>query len=380
MSCKCFKNAYVYVDGRGIVKTDVTFGTTILSTENASGEIIKLPDGAVVLPGFIDEHIHGAGGADAMDGNADALARIADALAREGTTGFLATTMTGAKRDIIKAVTAVAEYRSQNRADGAELLGVHLEGPFISEKFAGAQPREFIIAPDISFIQEVITASGGSVKMVTLAPEKAGGLNLIAFLKGCGITVSLGHTAAGFNCMAAAVAAGAECVTHTFNAQSPFLHREAGAAGAALLCDGLAAELIADGLHVSVPAMRLLAKNKPNDKLILITDAIRAKGTVGGVSELGGQTVFVNGGKACLADGTLAGSVLAMNRAVQNACSLGLSLERAVDAATINPARNLKISEKYGSIRTGKSADFAVLDKDFNVLYTVRAGKTIFRA
>lgn len=377
----CFRRVNAYVEGKGIIKTDLTFDHKIRSVGSADGKQILVPSDAIVLPGFIDEHIHGAGGADVMDGSLAALGTIARTVASEGTTGFVATTMTQSKESILKAVKAVAEFRAGGGSDGAAILGVHLEGPFIAEKYAGAQPSEYICRPDPALMREIMEASEGCIRMVTLAPEKDGSHGLTAFLKDRGITVSVGHTDAGFADIAAAVDAGATCITHVFNAQSPFRHREIGTAGCALLFDGLATELIADTVHVSVPAMKILVRNKPSDKLILITDSIRAKGTEDAVSELGGQKVIVKDGRACLQDGTLAGSILRMNRAVQNLTEqVGVPLERAADAASLNPAKNLGIANAYGSIREGKSADFAVLDPSFNVLFTVRAGKVIYRA
>ncbi len=190
---------------------------------------------------------------------------------------------------------------------------------------------------------------------------------------------SIGHSDATYAEARRAAECGARCVTHTFNAQSPFTHREAGVAGAALLTDATYAELIADGIHVSVPAIKLLLKNKPTDKLVLITDSIRAKGLRDGESELGGQKVFVKNGAARLGDGTLAGSVLKMNDAVKllvDEC--GADLTRAIDCATVNPANNLGIAENYGSIATGKAADFVVLDDGLDVLMTVRDGEIIY--
>ena len=181
--------------------------------------------------------------------------------------------------------------------------------------------------------------------------------------------------------MKAAKEAGATNVTHTYNAQSPLHHREIGVVGSALLLEDLYCELICDTIHVSVPAMQLLVKNKRADKLALITDAMRAKGLADGVSELGGQTVYVKGGEARLADGTLAGSVLRMNRALQNMVEkVGVPLTQAVDYCTINPARTLKMENEAGSIAEGKRADFAVLNDKFDVLYTVRDGKIIYKA
>ena len=176
------------------------------------------------------------------------------------------------------------------------------------------------------------------------------------------------------------MAAGAVGITHTYNAQSPLHHRDIGTVGAALLLDDLQTEIIADTIHVSVPAIKLLVKNKPKEKITLITDAMRAKGMPDGESELGGQKVFVKNGEARLADGTLAGSVLKMNVAVKNMVEkVGVSFTDAIDFATKNPARMMGLSDKKGSIKVGKDADFAVLDKDFNVLMTIRAGKVIYK-
>lgn len=376
---KCFRGASVYVARAGVTRTDIAFDETVreIGAAPTDAETVALPEGAVVLPGFIDPHIHGAGGADAMDGTAAALATISETVAREGTTSFLATTMTESGEAILRALTAVRDCRE---TPGARLLGVHLEGPFISETYAGAQPREYIAAPDIDVFDRYQAASGGRIRIVTVAPEVPGADALIRHLAETGVVPSVGHSAAGVADVRRAIACGARSVTHTYNAQSPFRHREIGVAGSALLYDELNCELIADGIHVSPEAIRLLVKNKPRGKMTLITDAMRAKGCPDGVSELGGQTVYVKNGEARLADGTLAGSVLRMNDAVRRMVQvIGLPLTDAVDMATKNTAALLGISDSCGEIACGKRADFTVLDPDFGVLLTVVGGREVYR-
>lgn len=380
---KAFKNASVYAEGKGIIRTSVYFDDKIRQIGGyvAGAEEIELPENAVVLPGFIDEHIHGAGGSDAMDGNTKDLAIIAETVAKEGTTSFLATTMTQSKENILKAMRAVKEYREAAGEQGARIAGVHLEGPFIAAARKGAQPLEYVAAPDAKTFDEYNAACGNAIKIITLAPETDGALDFIRHIVAQGTVVSIGHTGAKYAEVKAAMEAGATNVTHTYNAQSPLHHREIGVVGSALLLEDLYCELICDTIHVSVPAMQLLVKNKRADKLALITDAMRAKGLADGVSELGGQTVYVKGGEARLADGTLAGSVLRMNRALQNMVEkVGVPLTQAVDYCTINPARTLKMENEAGSIAEGKRADFAVLNDKFDVLYTVRDGKIIYKA
>ena len=378
---KCFKNSLVYVDGKGIVRTDILFEEKIeaIGSSVCEAEEINIPEDAVVLPGFIDEHIHGAGGCDAMDATEEALETIAKTVAAEGTVAFLATTMTQSRENIIGAMKAVREYREKEHG-GARLLGIHLEGPFIAEAHKGAQPKEYVASPDVSVFDEYNAESGNSIKIVTLAPEVQGADALISHLSKKGIVASIGHTGAKCSDIEKAIENGASNVTHTYNAQSPLHHREIGTVGSAMLFDGLACELIADTIHVSVPAIKLLAKCKPHDKLILITDAMRAKGLADGESELGGQKVFVSGGEARLADGTLAGSVLLMNRAVGNMVEkIGMTLAEASDLASANPAKALGIYDETGSIREGKRADFTVLDGKFNVIYTVCGGEIIYK-
>ena len=378
---KCFKNALTYVEGKGLIRTDVLFGEKIekIGICNLADEFIRLPENAVVLPGFIDEHIHGAGGSDAMDGTVAALETIAATVAQEGTTGFLATTMTQSRESILAAMGAVKAYR-EGEHGGARLLGIHLEGPFIAAEHKGAQPLEYVAKPDTAVFDEYNEASGDTIKIVTLAPEQEGAGALISHLAKKGIVASIGHTGAKCEDIAAAIALGAKNVTHTYNAQSALHHREIGTVGSAMLFDELACELIADTIHVSVPAIKLLAKCKPEGKLVLITDAMRAKGLADGESELGGQKVIVKNGEARLENGTLAGSVLRMNTAIKNMVEkAGLSLESACDLATINPAKVLGIENEAGSIREGKRADFAVLDSEFNVIYTVCGGEIIYK-
>lgn len=373
-----FKNANVYIEGDGIRRTDLAFDGRIRGFYG-DGECIELPEDAVVLPAFIDEHIHGAAGADTMDGG-DAVARIARALPAEGTAYFLATTMTGSRDKTIAALRAVDAYASQWHKDGAGLIGVHLEGPFISLKHVGAQAGEYAALPDERLFDELCNASGGLVKMLTVAPELEGADSLIKRARSRGVVVSMGHTDATAEQAEHAAAMGAGCVTHMFNAQRGFHHREAGTVGAALSCDGLYTELIADCIHVGVSALKLAVKAKPRDRLILVTDAMRAKGAGDGESELGGQKVYVKDGEARLKDGTLAGSVLKMNTAVKNMVErVGVSIEQASDYASKNPAANLGLTE-LGGIRAGKRASFTVLDRNYDVIMTVRDGNTVYDA
>ncbi len=381
---KCFKSATVYVEGEGLKKCNVCFGEKIEKISRCAdknAEVISLPEDAIVLPGFIDQHIHGAGGSDGMDGTVEDIANIAKTIAAEGTTSFLVTTMTQSKENIMKAMEAVKTYREANSKEGARVVGIHLEGPFIAAAMKGAQPLEYIKEPDIATFDEYNAASGNAIKLVTLAPEVEGMGELIAHLAKKGIVPSIGHTSAKYADVKAAVEAGANNVTHTYNAQSPLHHREIGVVGSAMLLDELNCELICDTIHVSVPAMKVLVKNKPLDKISLITDAMRAKGLPDGVSELGGQTVYVKNGEARLEDGTLAGSVLRMNRAVENMVNkVGVPFTQAVDYATINPARMLGIDDEAGSIKVGKRADFTVLNEQFDVIMTVRGGEIIYKA
>ncbi len=380
---KMFKNARVRVAGKGFITTDLVFDThtRAIGAWEGTAEAIALPSGAYVVPGFIDTHIHGAGGADTMDATPEALAVVADTLVREGTTSFLATTMTASRADTRAALAAVGAYCASERTAGARCLGVHMEGPCLSPKYAGAQPAAYMEAPCTAYFEEMLAVPNAAVRLVTIAPELDGAEEVIRHLSDRGVRVNIGHSDAGVEEIQTAILAGATGVTHTYNAQRPLHHRELGVTGSALLMDPLRCELIADGVHVSVPAMYLLFKCKGRDNVTLVTDAMRMKGMGDGVGELGRQTVRVSGGEARLADGTLAGSVATMNQCVKTLVrELGLSLEQAVACATTNPARALGLEDTYGTIAVGAVADYAVLDASLRVLMTIRDGEVVYRA
>lgn len=375
---KGFKNTWIVTE-KGLEKTSLTYDEKFVTIGKNEEGLQELPEEYVVVPGFIDEHVHGAAGSDAMDGTMEDLGKIANALASEGTTAFLATTMTQSPENITKALKAVKAYRELSPESGAEILGVHLEGPFISKDFVGAQPIEYLAKPSVEVFKKYQDASGDCVRIVTLAPEVEGSTELIKYLVSQNIVASIGHTNATYVDVKKAVEVGATNLTHTYNAMKPLHHREVGTVGSGFLFDELNCECICDGIHVSGPAIQLLHKNKPADKMTLITDAMRAKHMPDGVSELGGQVVIVKNGEARLENGTLAGSVLKMNNAVKNVMKfLNLPLEEVVKLASQNPAKNLGVFDQMGSIKEGKRADFVILDKDLNVVQTVRNGKVIY--
>ncbi len=379
---KGFLNAKTYIEGFGIrrVNVGVENGRIVYigNEDNGIQPIYDVGEG-YVLPGFIDLHVHGAAGQDVMDGSVKSLKCMATALASEGVTGFLATTMTQSSSNIFKALRCVGEYIKSNPKSGAEVLGVHLEGPFIAQKYAGAQPKEYILPPSIDLFEKFNKASGYNIKKVTTAPELDGAEDFIKHLVKKGIVVSAGHSNATYAIMENAVNWGVNSVTHTYNAQSGLHHRDVGLVGAAMLLDGLNCEIICDLAHVSPPAIKLLIKNKRSDSITVITDGIRAKHTSDGVSELGGQTVYVKNGQARLTNGALAGSVLKMNMAIKNLVQMGVPLTTAVDFAAINPARQLGIDSETGGIKARKRGDFAILDENFNVLLTLRNGNIIYK-
>ena len=341
-----FKNAQILTE-EGLVKTNLFIKNGIIEKigDIDCEGLTELPADKIVVPAFIDVHIHGAGGGDAIYGTKEAISLVATSLAEEGTAAFLATTTTESAECIVKSLQAVRAYMEEAPTGGAQVLGVHLEGPFISHKHLGAQLPEYAVAPDVDIFKRYEEASNGSIRIVSLAVEEKGGGSLCAYLTSKGIIPSAGHSAAGYADIEKAISLGLKGVTHTYNAQRPLHHREVGVVGSAMLFDELYCELICDGIHLSPPAIKLLHKTKPEDKLVLITDSLRAKYLPDGVyTEPGGQVITVKDGRACLSDGTLAGSTLKMNVAIKNTMDyLGTSIEQTVKFATENPAKYLGI-------------------------------------
>ncbi|GEN33494.1 N-acetylglucosamine-6-phosphate deacetylase [Aneurinibacillus danicus] len=335
-----------------------------------------------LIPGMIDLHIHGAAGADAMDATSEALRIIAEHLPGEGTTAFLATTMTQEAEAIERALSNVAAYRKQANGPGmAEVLGVHLEGPFLSPKRAGAQPADKMLHPDIDLFEKWQGIADGAIRLVTVAPERSGGMEFVSHLARSGIVASVGHSDATYEEVAEGVRHGLRHATHLFNGMRGLHHREPGVAGAVLLHPELLAELIVDGIHVHPKMVKLAYRQKGREGLILITDAMRAKCLGEGIYELGGQEVAVRGGQALLADGTLAGSIVKMKDAVTNMLRFtGCPLEDIVHMTAVNPAKQLGLFARKGSISPGKDADLVVLDRKNEVVLTICRGQIAFHA
>jgi N-acetylglucosamine-6-phosphate deacetylase len=344
-------------------------------------EKIEILENQTIVPGFIDVHIHGAAGADTMDATIEALETMAKVLPAEGTTSFLATTITQKHENIENALKNAADYRKSHNTTGkAEILGVHLEGPFINSKRAGAQPKEYIINPDIALFQHWQELADGCIKLVTVAPELENGTNFVSYLHENGVVASIGHSDAIYDEIEQAVQAGARQVTHMFNGMRGIHHREPGVAGSALLFKELMVELIADGIHVRPEMMKLVIHSKGTDGMILITDAMRAKCLKNGIYDLGGQDVSVADGKALLADGTLAGSILKMNDSIKNILvAADITLMEAVKMASVNPAKQLNAYDRKGSISVGKDADLAILTGDYQVEMTICRGEKAYK-
>lgn len=350
------------------------------STEAWPREGARIVDasGCIVMPGFIDTHFHGSAGDDVMANGVDGLRRISRAVLRFGTTGFLATTIAARHDELMRSTADVLEARAgQNDAlDRAEILGLHIEGPYINVKFKGAQPESAIRDPDFDECRELLDAAGGAIKIMTLAPELPGGIELIRMLVENGVAASLGHSEADYDTALEAIEAGATRATHLYNAMSGVHHRKPGLAAACLTEPGIQAELICDGVHVNPKMARLAWKAKGRDGLTLITDATAAQGIGDGIYTLGDFQIRVRGPLCTLMDGeTIAGSVLTMNRAVANSLDFtGMDLVDAAWTASLQPARACGVADRKGTLEAGKDADIAVLEPDFSVRHTIRGG------
>ncbi|WP_042475122.1 N-acetylglucosamine-6-phosphate deacetylase [Bacillus ndiopicus] len=330
--------------------------------------------GYYCLPGFIDMHIHGADGVDTMDATETSLHQFAAALVAEGTTSFLATTMTQSEEAIEAALQNVAAFKQD--AGEANLLGVHLEGPFISAQCAGAQPIEHIQPPSIEKYQRWHELSGNKIMQMTIAPEE--GMELVQYAKELGVIVSIGHSNATAKEAKEAVTNGVTQGTHLYNQMRAMHHREPGVVGTVLLEKNVYVEMIVDFIHIHPEMVNLAYRLKGPEKIILITDAMRAKGLAYGKYDLGGQEVNVTEAGAHLASGALAGSILKMNDAVRNMQqATGASWKELAQMSSFNAAKQLGLSQK-GYIKAGNDADLVIVDKNLQVQYTIVNGKIAY--
>lgn len=316
--------------------------------------------GAKVLPGLIDIHTHGNSGADFSDGDAEGLRRMARYLAKNGVTGFAPASVTLPYEMLDSAFKTAEELHRDRPADCARLLGIHMEGPFFSEKKKGAQNGDYLRIPDYEAFKNLYDGCGGLIRIADIAPELPGAMEFTK--KAANLcTVSVAHTDANYEEAAAVFDAGASLLTHLFNAMPPVHHRSPGVIGAAGEKEEVSAELICDGIHVHPSAVRMAFRLFPG-RICLISDALRCCGMPDGSYDLGGQEVVLKDGAACLADGTIAGSAVNLFDCLRNAVRFGITEEEAILAATLNPARKIGADAVTGSIEAGKYADFVVCD------------------
>ncbi|MBE6602503.1 MAG: N-acetylglucosamine-6-phosphate deacetylase [Ruminococcaceae bacterium] len=379
-----------YIVNGKIVLPDSVVCDKILAFDGESGKICGLVDklpanaetidaaGNYVAPGLVDIHIHGYLGEDTCDAKPEGIKKMAYGVVQNGVTAFLPTTMTVSKDQIVDALNAVRSVKEESKTwGGAEIIGVHAEGPFINPSKKGAQAEENILKPDADFIIE----NADIITSVTLAPEMDEGHQCIKKLaKESNVLVSMGHTDAKFEEAMSAAKDGVNHATHLFNAMSALAHRNPGVVGAALSADNVSVEVIADTFHINPGLYSIVAKVK-GDKMILITDCTRAGGMPDGEYDLGGQPIFLKGIECRLADGTIAGSVLKLNNAVKNVIDhTDLPVHEIFNMASLNAATAIGCADRIGSLEAGKDADIIITDETINIIRTIKKGKTVYEA
>ena len=368
---KTVKNGFLKFHENGEI---LEIGDMDALQEEAAENVMDVK-GKKVLPGFIDVHIHGGNGYSSMDENYDAINKISEFHARNGTTAFLVTTST-ASVDKLKSSLPVMADAVEKGVAGANLLGIHLEGPFINEKRSGAQDKSTIQVPDLSVLKEYLAAAKNTIKLVTIAPELDNEHECVKYLLDQNITVSMGHSDATFDEAVEAIKLGVNHTTHHFNGMRGIHHRDPGLAGAGLLLSEVTTELIADGFHVHPEVIKHLFATKGPDKVCLITDAVFCAGLPDG--EYG--RVTVTNGEVYLKDGSsLAGSSLTTIRALKNVMQYtGYSIEEVLPSLTVVPARQAGVLHEKGSLVVGKDADFLIVDEDLNIQATYVKGHPVY--
>lgn len=380
---KCIYNGIILqggkqIHGKAILYDDkiidIIDGKEALAQEGITEKIDAR--GNYVSPGFVDIHIHGYDGVDTMDGAVEDIQIIAKGIPANGVTSFLPTTMTMSREDITRALKSVrTAMEVQDTKIGADILGVHMEGPFLNVAFKGAQNEAYFQKPDAQYVKD----NQDIVRHITIAPEIDGAMEFIKDIdENTDISLSMGHTAATFEEAMAGIEAGVNHVTHLFNAMTGLHHRNPGVVGAALSSD-ITCEMICDTIHVHPGLFKMIHRVKGPDKLILVTDCMRAGGKEDGEYSLGGQKVFVKDDSARLEDGNLAGSVLKLNDALKNMMiHTDIPLEEAVKYVTINPASVINMQDKKGTLDKGKDADITIFDEEVNIQTTIGRGKVIY--
>ena len=378
-------------NGKVILENEVVLGKAVLYTDKivgivdeaeipADAEVIDA-EGGYVSPGFIELHIHGYLSKDVCDANEESLRIISKGLLANGVTGYLPTTMTvdmSVIKGALEACRALMPESQTAEFDGSAILGVHAEGPFISESKKGAQDPKYILKPDADFVKEYSDV----IRVITLAPEEddADFSAIKRITTETNVVVSMGHTSADYDTAVAGVKAGVRHATHLFNAMTPLTHRGPGVVGAALNCDEVSTELIVDTHHVNAALFDTVYKLKGR-KLCIITDCLPAGGLPEGEYTLGGAKIIYKNDLCRLEDGTIAGSVLKLNKGVWNVYNNSkIPLNECVNCASLNPATTLGIPDKKGSLAAGKDADIVILDNEFNVRKTIIGGKIKYEA
>jgi len=330
-------------------------------------------DGDIVIPGLIDTHVHGAGGYDVMDGTVNSLSALSQALLREGTTAFLATTMTGPQDRLLAVLKNIATVKKNAAGNTrSELLGIHLEGPFLTVNYKGAHVGDYIppsVADSgLAALTGFVNAYPGLIRIITFAVDRMDAMTLAAFCQNHGIIPAAGHTGADYAAMVRAAAAGICRITHAFNAMPGIHHRQPGPMTEALLNPAIELELIADGVHIHPAILEMAFRLKPQDKITFVSDGTRSVGMPDGQYELGEQTTIVENGIARLADGTIAGSTYPLLQGIRTMTQLlNRPLYEAVRLVSLNPARTLGVADRLGSLAIGKDATFVRLTSSLAV-------------
>ena len=334
-------------------------------------------EGKYLSPGFMDIHNHGNSGYDVMDSTEEAIDGMAEFHLKNGVTSFLGSVITSSYENMIKASKNIVSYK--NKKDKSQLLGIHLEGPFFSLDKKGAQPAEYIRTPNMDDMKKIVKVSQGKLKMVSLAPEITGALEVISYLASEGITIAMAHSNGTYEEAKSGIDHGITVATHLYNGMRNFSHREPGIVGASLTDDRVYCELIYDRIHLHDAAVKMAIKMKGIDKIILVSDAMRAAGLGEGNYELGGQKVIVKDGAARLASGSLAGSTLNLRNAVYNMVhKLHMPIQDAIRMASLSPAKAIGIDKHKGSIEIGKDADLLLLDGDINISAAIVGGNIVW--